>query len=255
MDLPIITLPAPELDRLEDEILTLCGHINAAEYRFLKLLADYDRAEAWSRHGVASCVQWLNWQCGIGAVAARERVRTARALEALPLISAAFSRGELSYSKVRAMTRVATPENESTLLTIALHGTASHVEKLVRKYRWVRRQYEAERVEDQYRERYWIRSGTTVHWSFGPGCPVRSVRSSYRPSKRRLRWLISPQLPTRALFNIWMRIRLSLMFQLKRAFPRRASMGPVRRAPSWRRPRSPRRSIVRSVPAEPMRSR
>jgi hypothetical protein len=154
MDLPKGTLPGPELDRLENEILTLCGHINAAEYRFLKLLADYDRAEGWSRHGVASCVQWLNWQCGIGAVAARERVRTARALESLPLISAAFSRGELSYSKVRAMTRVATPENESTLLTIALHGTATHVEKLVRKYRWVRRQYEAERVEDQYRERF-----------------------------------------------------------------------------------------------------
>jgi hypothetical protein len=154
MDLPKSTLPGPELDKLEDEILTLCGHINAAEYRFLKLLADYDRAEGWGRHGVASCVQWLNWQCGIGAVAARERVRTARALEALPLISAAFSCGELSYSKVRAMTRVATPENESTLLTIALHGTATHVEKLVRKYRWVRRQYAAEQVEDQYRERY-----------------------------------------------------------------------------------------------------
>jgi hypothetical protein len=154
MDSPKITLPGPELDRLEDEILTLCGHINAAEYRFLELLAEYDRADGWSRHGVASCVQWLNWQCGIGAVAARERVRTARALERLPLISEAFSRGELSYSKVRAMTRVATPENESTLLTIALHGTATHVEKLVRKYRWVRRQYEAERVESQYKERY-----------------------------------------------------------------------------------------------------
>jgi len=154
MDLPKITLPGPELDRLEDEILTLCGHINAAEYRFLKLLADYDRAEGWGRHGVASCVQWLNWQCGIGAVAARERVRTARALESLPLTAEAFSRGELSYSKVRAMTRVATPENESTLLTIALHGTATHIEKLVRKYRWVRRQYDAERVEAQHRERF-----------------------------------------------------------------------------------------------------
>ncbi len=154
MNLPKTTLPGPELDRLEAEILTLCGHINAAEYRFLKLLADYDRACGWGRHGVASCVQWLNWQCGIGAVAARERVRTARALENLPLISDAFSRGELSYSKVRALTRVATPENESTLLTVALHGTATHVEKLVRKYRWVRRQHDAERAETQRRERY-----------------------------------------------------------------------------------------------------
>jgi hypothetical protein len=154
MELPKIALPEPELDRLEGEILTLCGHINAAEYRFLKLLADYDRACGWSRHGVASCVQWLNWQCGFGAVAARERVRTARALENLPLISAAFSRGELSYSKVRAMTRVATPDNESTLLTIALHGTATQVEKLVRKYRWLQRRYDAERTQAQHRDRY-----------------------------------------------------------------------------------------------------
>jgi len=154
MNLPKTDLPGPDLDRLEAEILTLCGHINAAEYRFLKLLADYDRACGWGRHGVASCVQWLNWQCGIGAVAARERVRTARALENLPLISNAFGRGELSYSKVRALTRVATPENESTLLTIALHGTATHVERLVRKYRRVRRQHDAECAETQHRERY-----------------------------------------------------------------------------------------------------
>jgi hypothetical protein len=154
MEPPKVTLPGSELDRLEHEILTLCGHINAAEYRFLRLLADYDRAGGWERHGVASCVQWLNWQCGIGAVAARERVRTARALESLPLISEAFERGELSYSKVRAMTRVATRENESTLLTIALHGTATQLEKLVRKYRWVRRQYDAERVQVQHRERF-----------------------------------------------------------------------------------------------------
>jgi hypothetical protein len=75
-------------------------------------------------------------------------------LEKLPLISEAFERGELSYSKVRAMTRVATPENESTLLTIALHGTATHVEKLVRKCRWLQRQYDAERTQAQHRERY-----------------------------------------------------------------------------------------------------
>ncbi len=154
MNLPKSGLTEPELDRLEAEILTLCGHINAAEYRFLKLLADYDRACGWGRHGVASCVQWLNWQCGIGAVAARERVRTARALDDLPLISNAFSRGELSYSKVRALTRVATRENESTLLNIALHGTATHVERLVRKYRWVRRKHDAEHAETQHRERY-----------------------------------------------------------------------------------------------------
>jgi hypothetical protein len=81
------------------------------------------------------CAHWLNWKCGIDLGAAREKVRTARALEKLPQVSAAMERGEVSYSKVRAITRVATPENEHYFLNIALHGTAHHVETLVRAYR------------------------------------------------------------------------------------------------------------------------
>ncbi len=95
----------------------------------------------------------LNWQCGIGTVAAREKVRVARALESLPQISAAFARGELSYSKVRAMTRVATAANESVLVSVALHGTAAHVEKLARKYRWVERAEAARRAHGQHESR------------------------------------------------------------------------------------------------------
>jgi hypothetical protein len=98
--------------------------------------------------------QWLNWQCGIGTVAAREKVRVARALEHLPLISASFGRGELSYSKVRAMTRVASPANESALVTVALHGTAAHVEKLVRKYRWTERRDAGRLAHKQYLARH-----------------------------------------------------------------------------------------------------
>jgi len=103
------------------------------------LIAEYDRSRAYERHGLANTAQWLNWQCGIRSVAAREKVRVARSLEALPEISAAFASGEVSYSKVRAMTRVATAANESVLVNVARHGTASHVEKLVRKYRWTER--------------------------------------------------------------------------------------------------------------------
>src|SRR3970040_850895 len=94
---------APELqavERLEAEITELWGHINAATYRFLELLAELDRRRGWALHGLANCAQWLNWQCGIGEVAAREKVRVARALEALPNMSDAFRRGVVSYSKV-----------------------------------------------------------------------------------------------------------------------------------------------------------
>jgi hypothetical protein len=142
-------------DQLGDQITLLAGQINAASHRLLKLIAEFDRRQAWSGGGtVRSCAHWLNWQCGIALVAAREKVRVAHALADLPLIDAAFAAGEISYSKVRAITRAATPENEDYLLHIARHGTASHVEQVVRKYRKVCRQNDevAEREQDRRRE-------------------------------------------------------------------------------------------------------
>ncbi len=152
---PQVLLPAEHaIERLEAEITELWGHINAAEYRFLKRLAEFDRLEGYARHGLPGTAHWLNWQCGIGAVAARERVRVARALEELPAISAAFEQGQLSYSKVRAMTRVATSANEAVLLNVALNGTAQHVETLVRRYRRLRRAQDAARSQALHRDRY-----------------------------------------------------------------------------------------------------
>jgi hypothetical protein len=141
------------LDQLESSITELWGHLNAATYRFLKLIAEFDREEAYKRHGLVGTAQWLNWQCGIGPVAAREKVRVARALEQLPEISHGFETGEFSYSKVRAMTRVATPANESVLAHVARYGTAAHVEKLVRKYHWTQRRDAAKLAQAQHEQR------------------------------------------------------------------------------------------------------
>ncbi len=126
-------------DQLSDQITTLAGQINAATYRFLKLIAEFDRRNAWSGYGLRSCAHWLNWKCGIAMSPAREKVRTARALEGLPNINAAFQTGALSFSKVRAMTRIATEENEDYLLNIAEYGTAQHMEVLVKSFRTVSR--------------------------------------------------------------------------------------------------------------------
>ncbi|MFT4764238.1 MAG: hypothetical protein ACI9OH_001332 [Oleispira sp.] len=126
-------------EQLENQITTLAGQINAANYRFLKLIAEFDRRQAWSGYGLRSCAHWLNWKCGISMNPAREKVRTARALEGLPGINAAFQKGELSFSKVRAMTRIATEENETYLLNIAEYGTVHHVEVLVKASRTVSR--------------------------------------------------------------------------------------------------------------------
>jgi hypothetical protein len=120
---------------LADEITTLTGHLNAANGRFLALLGEFDRRCGWAEWSVKSCAHWLSWKCGISLGAAREKVRVAQALEKLPALAGAMSEGRISYAKVRAMTRVADTGNESDLLNIALHGTASHVEDVVRGYR------------------------------------------------------------------------------------------------------------------------
>ncbi len=165
--------PCPESHRevlrgqqLEREITELAAHINAANYRFLRLIGEFDRIEGWGGWGIRSCAHWLNFRCGIGMAAAREKVRVARVLEEVPKICAAFETGELSYSKVRALTRAANPENEEYLLMIAQHGTAAHIEKLVRSYRWMERQEELERSNKQHEERsldyYYADDGSLV---------------------------------------------------------------------------------------------
>ena len=119
--------------QLSDEITRLAGHINAAQYRFLKLLDVLIEREArGGDSGIKSPADWLNYYCGIALGAAREKVRVAKCLGSLPLIDKAFASGAISYSKVRAMTRTATPDNEEYLLSIAQHDTAQHVETLVR---------------------------------------------------------------------------------------------------------------------------
>jgi Domain of unknown function (DUF222) len=115
------------LRELEAQITELAGHLNAAHYRWLSLIAEFDRRHGWSDGSTQSCAHWLNWKCGIDIGAAREKVRVAHALEKLPKIAAAMARGELSYSKARALTRVACEQTEAYFLSIALHGTAAHV--------------------------------------------------------------------------------------------------------------------------------
>ena len=124
---------------LEPQIIKLAGEINAADYRFLKLLAEFDDNHGWWGDGIKSFAHWLNYMIGLNEVVAREKVRVARALTDLPLIDEAFRLGKLSYSKVRAITRIGTPNNQDFLLMIAEYGTASHIEHLARKYRLCQR--------------------------------------------------------------------------------------------------------------------
>ena len=122
-------------EHLEHEITTLAAHIYAATCRWLVLIAEFDRRECHLSWGFHSTTAWLAWTCGLTARAAREHVRVARDLRELPLIRASFARGELSYSKVRAVTRAATAESEAEMLELAHNATAAQLERAVRAYR------------------------------------------------------------------------------------------------------------------------
>jgi hypothetical protein len=141
-----------ELDRLGDEIAELAAHLNAATARLLDRIRDFDAQAGWN-HGFRSCADWLSWRVGLDLGAAREKVRVARALGTLPRLAQALARGELSYAKVRALTRVATPETEERLLAVGRSGTAEHVERIVRGWRRVDRKAEAQEAARRHKRR------------------------------------------------------------------------------------------------------
>lgn len=148
-------------DRLADEIAELAAHLDAATHRFLTLVARFDEAGVWCDQGARTCAHWLSWRIGLDLGAAREHVRVARALPSLPLIDDALSRGQISYSKVRALTRVATGDTESALLDMARHSTASQLERICRGYRLAMRNASDTRIDDEADLR-WVRERDTA---------------------------------------------------------------------------------------------
>jgi hypothetical protein len=141
-----------ELDRIGDEIAELSAHLDAATARLLDLIREFDARGGWN-NGFLSCAHWLCYRVGLEMRAARERVRIARALGTLPRLAQALAHGELSYSKVRALTRIATPETEERLLKVGLSGTAEHVERIVRGWRRVDRKMEVEETARRHKHR------------------------------------------------------------------------------------------------------
>jgi len=141
-----------ELEHLGDEIAKLSAHLDAATAHLLDLIREFDARGGWG-NGFRSCAHWLSWRVGLEPGAAREHVRVARALGSLPGLAQALARGELSYSKVRALSRVATPETEERLLAVGRAGTAEHVELIVRGWRRMDRKAEAQETTRRHRNR------------------------------------------------------------------------------------------------------
>src|SRR3977135_118221 len=149
---PLTQHSTSEMDRLGDEIAELSAHLDAATAHLLDLIRDFDAGGGWG-NGFRSCAAWLSWRVGLDPGTARERVRVARALGALPRLAEALARGELSYAKMRALTRVATPDTEERLLAVGRAGTAEHVERIVRGWRRVDRKAEAQETGQRDRSR------------------------------------------------------------------------------------------------------
>ena len=140
-----------DLRRLGERIAELAARINSAEARMMTLIAEFDRRGGWKDGGYSSCAEWLAWRTGTKIGTARERVRTARALERLPQTADALKHGTISYAKVRALTRVATPEREAELLEFARAGSAAKLERTVRM--WKKLSRDAELTAEQARRR------------------------------------------------------------------------------------------------------
>jgi hypothetical protein len=162
-------LEALTLDELEDELATLAAHLYAGTCRWLELVGEVDRRGEWEETGVGSCAEWLAWRCALTPRAAREHVRVARRLRELPGIHASFARGELSYAKVRALTRVATGENEEELLELSCVMTAAQLERAVRAYRRVTTDEARELQEDAHLSVFWNADGSLeLHGRLAP---------------------------------------------------------------------------------------
>jgi hypothetical protein len=123
-----------ELRALGEQIAEQAVHLDAAMHRLLTDLRRFDEAKGWYAQGFPSCAHWLSYRVGWDLGTARERVRVAKALVDLPRVDAALAEGKLSYSKARAITRVATPVIEPKLLQYAEVCTASQLESICRKF-------------------------------------------------------------------------------------------------------------------------
>ena len=159
-DLDFIPDDPAELRRA---VTRMAAHINHADWRFIKLIAAMDRTRGWAEAGYANLGNWLDHRCGLGPCAARERIRIGRALARLPRIDAAFRDGVLSYSKVRAITRVATRGSEAVLLDIAGGSSAAQLESLVRTH---------ERIGGDERARVCSEERRGLTWHYEDGMVV-----------------------------------------------------------------------------------
>lgn len=133
-----------ENDEYEEELLMDLGDrlvhrrhlLDRGEARWLELLAEFDHAHLWEADGQPSCVHWLMFRLGLSRGTAFKKVRIAHELTHRPCVAQAFAHAEISYSAVRAITRLDDPDPEvdRALVELAKAGTVKDLEAATRRY-------------------------------------------------------------------------------------------------------------------------
>jgi hypothetical protein len=117
-----------------DRICELSARVHATMAELVGLAADFDDGHGWDGYGIRSCAHWLAINAGVDVWTGMEMVRVGQALRQLPLLAAAFASGELSFDKLRHVTRVARPADEELWLEVALHASGSQLARICRGF-------------------------------------------------------------------------------------------------------------------------
>jgi hypothetical protein len=154
---------------LRDAVVAVGEHWSTAQQRLVHLVAELDRSNEWALDGSPTCAHWIAAALDIEVCTAREWLRVGRALTALPKMDGLFDTGQLSYSKVRALTRVAKPENEADLCRLALRVSAGRLPHALAS--WLARHESPEETETRQRNATALRT-----WTDPDGMVAMSVR-------------------------------------------------------------------------------
>lgn len=150
---PVITPPTRPLTHDLGEALTTWS---SSQRTVIGLAADFADSAEWMATGAVSAAHWIAGVADIEVCTAREWIRVGRRLRSLPVIAALFDDDELSYSKVRTLSRIATPENEQQLAAIAADVPAGQLPRAIAA--WMHRtsnDHELERHQHEQRSVTW----------------------------------------------------------------------------------------------------
>lgn len=172
------TTPAPTQLGLRAELHRIGRRWSVSLTHLIQLSARLDTSGEWALDGSPTCAHWLAAVLDVELCTARDWLRIGRALDTLPQTSTAFADGTVSFTKVRALTRVATVDNEAELLDLADRTPASRLGAELAAW--------SARNEDEEQRRRRHRRDRSMSWRTEPdGMVTCSIRVTPRTGGNR----------------------------------------------------------------------